>query len=76
MSDGAIVQALLSMGPGGLMSGILLLLWKQDRADRAAERAERLQIDRNKVESEKQLAVALTQLAMKITGKPIDGDQA
>ena len=74
--DPSLLQGLIGLGPGGIMAGIMLYLNKQDRADRAADRAERLQLDREETQAKEKLAKALTALSMKITGRPIDGDQA
>lgn len=65
--DAAIVQALVSLGPGGIMCWILLQQMKAEREDRKTERAERLKADLA-------TASALTALAMKITGRPLDGN--
>jgi hypothetical protein len=72
----AFVQALIGSGPIGLACWILLQQRKEDRAERAQERAERLELDKERLASERKLAAAITILALKITGKPFDGDAA
>lgn len=67
--DATLISALLGSGPVGIVCWILLQQLKSDRADR-------LQYDKDRLETDKQLAGALMALALKITGKPFDGDAA
>jgi len=71
-----LAQALMSLGPGGVMCWILLQQQKLQREDRQAEAAARLDHDKERLTTDKRLAAAMVVLAMKITGRPIDGDAA
>lgn len=62
-----LIQSLIGSGPLGVVCFIIL---QQMRADRA----ERLAFDQARLDTDKKLAVALTALALKITGKLPDGD--
>ncbi|NLS28148.1 hypothetical protein S2M10_31570 [Sphingomonas sp. S2M10] len=67
--DPSIISALVGSGPLGV---VCLFLLQQ----RKEERAERLQYDKDRLETDKSMARAIMALAMKVTGKPTDGDQA
>jgi len=62
-----LIQSLLASGPLGVVAWILLQQLKTDRS-------ERLQYEKDRLETDKKLASALTALSMKITGKMPDGD--
>lgn len=70
----ALIQALLGSGPIGLACYILLQQRNQDRQEREAERTARAELDRDRLATDKKIAAALMALALKITGKPSDGD--
>jgi membrane protein YqaA with SNARE-associated domain len=72
----SVISALLSMGPGGIVCWIMMQQRKEDRADRKEQDENRLELERDRVETDKKLATAITTLAMKIIGKPFDGDAA
>jgi hypothetical protein len=65
----AIVQALLSLGPGGIMCWVLLQQMKLDREQRQRDTDARLAYDKDRLEVDRKVAVALTALAIGITGK-------
>jgi hypothetical protein len=65
--DATLLSALVNAGPFGVFCWILLQQRKEDRA-------ERLQLDRDRNDTDKKIAGALMALALKITGKPTDGD--
>lgn len=72
----AIAQALLSLGPGGVVCWLLLQQRNQDRQERQAERLERAELDKDRLATDKKIAAALMALALKITGRPLDDDPA
>lgn len=65
--DPTLLNAILGSGPMGIIVWILL-------QQRKEERSERLAYDKERLETDKRLAIALTSLAIKITGRPVDGD--
>ncbi len=62
-----ILSSLITSSPLGIAFWLLLNQFKSDRA-------ERLQYDKDRLDMDKKLVAAMTTLAMKITGRPIDGD--
>lgn len=57
-----IINTLLGSGPVGVAA--CLLLWQNYQ-----DRKERLQFDRERLDTDKKLVIALTALALKITGR-------
>lgn len=64
--DQSLLQTILGSGPLGIVA-YLLLRQLQKAAD------DRLQYDKDRLETDKKLVAALTFLAAKVTGKPYDG---
>ncbi len=62
----SLLQTVLGSGPLGIVA-FLLLRQLQKAAD------DRLQYDKDRLETDKKLVAALTFIATKITGKPYDG---
>lgn len=69
--DATVITSLVQTGPTGIALFIAWKLFDQMRTDRA----ELVQLLKDKANSETKLATALTLLALKITGRPLDGDQ-
>lgn len=72
----SVISALLGSGPAGIFCWILLQQRKEDRAAAERQDAQRVELERERLETDRKIAGALMALAMKITGKPFDGDAA
>ncbi|MCA1199130.1 hypothetical protein K9B35_14225 [Sphingomonas sp. R647] len=70
-----LVQALIGSGPIGIFALYFYLQTKADRDALRQERADRLIFDKDRLETDKKIAAALTVLAFKITGS-IPDDRA
>ncbi|PKP91449.1 MAG: hypothetical protein CVT77_12215 [Alphaproteobacteria bacterium HGW-Alphaproteobacteria-16] len=68
--DAALITSLVQAGPTGIALFIAWQLLQQLRSDRSELTA----LLKDKALSEAKLAAALTLLALKITGRPHDGD--
>lgn len=73
MDTNTLIAALANAGPFGIMCWILLQQRKEDRAERQAHDQQRLEYDKDRLATDKALSGALMALAIKITGRPIDG---
>jgi hypothetical protein len=65
-----VASWLISAGPVGVFC--FFLIWDRNRTDKAnaAERAERMAIDRDRIETDKALAASLATLATMVQGWP------
>jgi hypothetical protein len=72
--EAPLVNALIGSGPAGIVALFFYFQMKADRDATRADRAERLQYDKDRLETDKKLTAALTALVMKITGRPPDGN--
>ncbi|MEG3182133.1 hypothetical protein [Sphingomonas sp. LT1P40] len=70
--EATFVQALIGSGPIGIFALYFYLQTKADREALRAERADRLIYDRERLETDKKVAAALTVLVFKITGSVPD----
>lgn len=61
-----VLTTLVGSGPLGIIIAYMMYLQKQDREARREERARRDAIDKDRIDTDKQLAVTLNVLALKI----------
>lgn len=74
--DPATINSLIGAGPVGVLAfmAYLSLQWvRADREQQREDRQERLSADRDRTETDKKLATAVTVLAMRVTGRPPGG---
>ena len=65
-----MLKALLALGPGGLVAGLMFFLWKEERAERREHAAAIRQIAKEAIEAENDMTTALNTLSAKIKVAP------
>ncbi len=61
-----LMKSIISLGPAGIVAGLLLFFWKRTDDERLRERAANQKLMEGTIESRLQLANALDKIAVKI----------
>ena len=61
-----LMKALIGLGPGGIMAGLMFWLWRDERTERRDLQRDNTQLLRDKIVSDNSLAASLEKLADKV----------
>ena len=64
-----LLKAIISLGPPGIIAGISLYFWREERAERQASQTQLVTLLKDKIVSDNELANGLNRLADKFGGK-------
>ena len=61
-----VVKALVAMGPGGIVAGVMFFLWRDERTERRELTLKLLEVQAEAIEAENSMTKAIAALAAKL----------